>query len=245
MQTTDRVKGALDADPEATALVDVIGIGAGVLDRLREMGAKAQPFTASAGTRRRDATNELGFTNWLTGDARLAPIGQLLPIYRSRYEGSLIQIKMASGDHFTATPNHQVLTSHGWITVQSLCVGDELADSTIREAADVSAVGPEIDRVPPKVSELYGAADRLFGAERVKPGAVNFHGDRPVSEVDVVTIDRDLLAVYPALGQRGQDAQLLRALLGEGSLPGESVFPQPLGIGGRDAWVAPAFSPRR
>jgi len=63
MQTTGRVKGALDADPEATALVDVIGIGAGVLDRLREMGAKAEPFTASGGTRKRDATGELAFTN--------------------------------------------------------------------------------------------------------------------------------------------------------------------------------------
>jgi hypothetical protein len=52
MQTTGRVKGALDADPEATALVDVIGIGAGVLDLLREIGAKAEPFTASAGTRK-------------------------------------------------------------------------------------------------------------------------------------------------------------------------------------------------
>ena len=29
------------------------------------------------------------------------------------------------------------------------------------------------------ISEIYGAADRLFGSERVEPGAVDFHGDRP------------------------------------------------------------------
>lgn len=63
MQTTGRVKGILDADPTATAQVDVIGIGAGVLDRLREQGARADPFTASGGTRRRDASGELGFVN--------------------------------------------------------------------------------------------------------------------------------------------------------------------------------------
>ena len=61
MQTAGRVKGHLDTDPEATALVDVIGIGAGVLDRLREQGCRAEPFNASAGTSNKDASGELGF----------------------------------------------------------------------------------------------------------------------------------------------------------------------------------------
>lgn len=63
MQTTGRVKGHLDSDPDATAMVDVIGIGAGVLDRLREQGCKAEPFNASAGTKNTDVTGELGFAN--------------------------------------------------------------------------------------------------------------------------------------------------------------------------------------
>lgn len=63
MQTTGHVKGVLDADPARTAVVDVIGIGAGVVDRLREMGHKVAAFNASAGTDRLDATSELGFAN--------------------------------------------------------------------------------------------------------------------------------------------------------------------------------------
>jgi hypothetical protein len=63
MQTTGRVKGHLDTDPTATAMVDVIGIGAGVLDRLREQGCRAEAFNASAGTKNKDATGELGFPN--------------------------------------------------------------------------------------------------------------------------------------------------------------------------------------
>ena len=63
MQTAGRVKAILDADPDATAVVDVIGIGAGVLDRLREQGCKAVGFNASSGTKRRDASNELGYVN--------------------------------------------------------------------------------------------------------------------------------------------------------------------------------------
>ena len=74
MQTTGRVKAHLDTDPDATAMVDVIGIGAGVLDRLREMGCRAEAFNASAGTRNRDSSGELGFANvrsaawWLMRD---------------------------------------------------------------------------------------------------------------------------------------------------------------------------------
>lgn len=63
MATTGRVVGILNADPLSTAVVDVIGIGAGVVDRLRELNVSVEPFNASSGTRRRDASNELGFRN--------------------------------------------------------------------------------------------------------------------------------------------------------------------------------------
>lgn len=63
MATTGRVQGILETDPGRTAVVDVIGIGAGVVDRLRELGAKVEAFNASAATMRRDVTNEMGFAN--------------------------------------------------------------------------------------------------------------------------------------------------------------------------------------
>lgn len=63
MATTGRVAGILESDTERTAIVDVIGIGAGVLDRLREMGFKAQAFNAANTSRKRDKTGEMGFTN--------------------------------------------------------------------------------------------------------------------------------------------------------------------------------------
>jgi hypothetical protein len=45
------------------AVVDVIGIGAGVVDQLREDGRECEPFNAAAGSRLKDASGELGFTN--------------------------------------------------------------------------------------------------------------------------------------------------------------------------------------
>jgi hypothetical protein len=63
MATTGHVKGVLDADAGRTAVVDVIGVGAGVVDRLREQGCNVQAFNASAGTGRRDVSGEFGFVN--------------------------------------------------------------------------------------------------------------------------------------------------------------------------------------
>lgn len=63
MQTAGRVKGILDATEGMTAVIDVIGIGAGVVDRLREQRMPVDGFNASEGTKRRDSSGELGFVN--------------------------------------------------------------------------------------------------------------------------------------------------------------------------------------
>lgn len=63
MQTTGRVKGILGVNPKMQAVVDVIGIGAGVVDRLREMRLAVEGFNASEGTSRRDKSHEMGFVN--------------------------------------------------------------------------------------------------------------------------------------------------------------------------------------
>lgn len=61
MQTTGKVAALLQGAPHSLAVVDVIGIGAGVVDRLREQGHTVVAFNAGAGTKRRDRLGELGF----------------------------------------------------------------------------------------------------------------------------------------------------------------------------------------
>jgi hypothetical protein len=63
MMTTGRIRGLLDARHGMRASVDVIGIGAGVVDRLREQRYPVEAFNAAEGTRRKDRSGELGFTN--------------------------------------------------------------------------------------------------------------------------------------------------------------------------------------
>jgi hypothetical protein len=69
METAGRVLGVLDANFHPArhlyAVVDVIGIGAGVVDRLRETtrSARVIGFNASEKSRKKDLTGELGFLN--------------------------------------------------------------------------------------------------------------------------------------------------------------------------------------
>lgn len=67
MVTTGRVQGVLEGDPDCTAIVDVIGIGAGVVDRLRELNMKVEAFNASNRCGKRDKTGEIGFANTRAG----------------------------------------------------------------------------------------------------------------------------------------------------------------------------------
>lgn len=72
MTTAGRAAGLLESDPQSTGIVDVIGVGAGVYDRLREQGMRVQAFNAAAKSNRKDSTGELGYFN-----ARAAAWGNL------------------------------------------------------------------------------------------------------------------------------------------------------------------------
>lgn len=63
MATVGRVK-AVATWPKAFSIVDVIGVGAGVVDRLREQGFPVVAFNAATSAQdARDSTDEFGFTN--------------------------------------------------------------------------------------------------------------------------------------------------------------------------------------
>lgn len=63
MTTAKRLLAKLRSAPTSVAGVDVIGVGAGVVDRLREEGANVTAFNASERTDMTDATGEFTFNN--------------------------------------------------------------------------------------------------------------------------------------------------------------------------------------
>lgn len=62
-QTTSLVQAAMHRQPQAVAIVDVIGVGAGVVDQLRAAGNPVRVFNAAAGTKQRDRTSSWKFPN--------------------------------------------------------------------------------------------------------------------------------------------------------------------------------------
>ncbi len=63
MQTAGRVAAVLQMYGTGRAVVDGIGIGAGIPPRLREQGLEAEAFIASQGTDMTDRSGEFGFIN--------------------------------------------------------------------------------------------------------------------------------------------------------------------------------------
>lgn len=63
VQTATLVEARLDRHVQAVAIVDGIGVGAGVVDLLRHHRRNVRPFIAGASTKRRDATGVLHFAD--------------------------------------------------------------------------------------------------------------------------------------------------------------------------------------
>lgn len=63
MQTTARVQAAVGRHPGTVPVVDSMGVGGGVVDRLRELGEPVLAYTGAAKTRMRSRDGEWGFNN--------------------------------------------------------------------------------------------------------------------------------------------------------------------------------------
>lgn len=113
METVGRVAGLVSVMPGLTAVVDVIGVGGGVYDRLREQDLKPEAFNASESSERKERSGELGFTNkrsaavWLLGE-------MLNPLYGATL--ALPPDDLLLGD--LCAP-HYSMTSNGRIQVES------------------------------------------------------------------------------------------------------------------------------
>jgi hypothetical protein len=120
METTGRIVGVL-RHHAGEAVIDVIGIGAGVVNRVREQGYTAVGFNAAETTPQLDLSGELGFTNkrsaaWWQMRERLDPA--------SGQDIALPPDDMLTGD---LTAPHWRVVSGGCIQVESK---DELRKPT-------------------------------------------------------------------------------------------------------------------
>jgi SPP1 gp7 family putative phage head morphogenesis protein len=109
--------------------------------------------------------------------------------WRRLYSGPLATIETADGAFLEATPNHPVLTSRGWLSVNALQEGDYLIRS-VRNGGFIDHLN-ENDLVSP-FDQAFDAACHLEQPETTPGRKSDFHGDGAESQVDVVMLNRFL-----------------------------------------------------
>lgn len=149
MQAAGRVAGVLHGHG-GYAYVDVIGIGAGVVDRLREQGHRCQAFNAGAASPYTDASGELGFAN-----RRAEAWWNLRTLLDPQYGNS---IALPPDDLLTGdlTAPHWKPTSGGKILVESK---DDIRKRLGRSTDDGDAVVMAFAALLPDTEERIVAYD--------------------------------------------------------------------------------------
>jgi hypothetical protein len=110
--------------------------------------------------------------------------------FRSRYKGKTITIQTGGGRKFSCTPNHPILTLRGWVKASDLTSSDNLVHSSFIE--DQLGIQLNIQDKPTTFEQFYNSFARDGVVVGLIGSIVNFHGDKPTGNVDVVFSDREL-----------------------------------------------------
>lgn len=126
--------------------------------------------------------------NCFVGETKVASDSDVVRSYKHKYNGEIISIKTAGGVQFSCTPNHPILTPCGWVAAELLNNGDNIL-VTFGENNVFSRVNPYIKHRFPSIDAIHKFW-KEFGCERACSLSVNFHGDIPATDVEVVTHKR-------------------------------------------------------
>lgn len=142
------------------------------------------------------------------------------------FEGEVVDIETVDGRRLSVTPNHPILTPHGWVPAGLLREGDDVVGGSVGESPS-GGRRPDDHQVPALIEDV---AQTLGGATsvqavRVPTAAEDFHGDGAGSDVHVVRTHRLLRDdVQPTLAELpGQPSFMigdmgLESFAGEGGL---------------------------
>ena len=128
--------------------------------------------------------------NCFIGETRIASDSEVVRSYCHKYSGELIEIKTAGGVRFTCTPNHPILSCSGWVSANTLNKGDNILVTRIGNDRSAGR-NPYINHVFPRMDAFHKFFYKI-GGKRTCALSVNFHGDIPASNVEVITQKRFL-----------------------------------------------------
>lgn len=124
--------------------------------------------------------------NCFTGDTLVSTDSDIIRTYKHKFEGELIEVKCASGINFTCTPNHPILCPTGWVPAELLNDGNDILVTLCRDRT-VPGRNPNINQTFTRIKTVHNLHKFFFGSrERCGVLRVNFHGDIPTSDVEII-----------------------------------------------------------
>ncbi|PJB53624.1 MAG: hypothetical protein CO099_06240 [Bdellovibrio sp. CG_4_9_14_3_um_filter_39_7] len=112
-------------------------------------------------------------------------------LFRRHYVGEIIEIEISSEHKLTVTPNHPILTKLGWKSARLINEGDELIVDAVRDG--INSVNVDIEAPKATVGEMYDSFLKNRYLPSVTSGIVDFHGDATNPDVDIISVDRELM----------------------------------------------------
>ena len=173
-----------------------------------------------------DPTAEPGNVyNCFVGETNIATDSEIIRSYKHDYSGKLITVKTSSGVEFTCTPNHPILTPSGWVAAERLQDRNNLLIASIGED-DPLRINPYIEHAFTRIDAIHQLFDEM-GSKRTARLGVNFHGDVPTTDVEIITQKRFLRNNRDSGCADGVNKLLLKH--SDESLMGKGAFVQHFG----------------
>lgn len=125
------------------------------------------------------------------GDVSLELFDDAEKVYRRWYSGPIVTIRTAVGSSFRATPNHPIMTPHGWVAAGLLNEGDSIIEIG-KEESQLSKLNANQTNFT--FAQLFNAVSEVGFAKETRNGmSVDFHGDGAAGEnIDIVSLARPL-----------------------------------------------------
>lgn len=130
--------------------------------------------------------------NCVVGDTKVSG-PNALAAYRREYSGEIVTIRTALGHNLTVTPNHPILTPHGWVAANKLSKGDYVF-SRVNSDGMPLGVRPNKYEREPSIKNEFNALGDTFGVNSFLGSTTDFHNDGIKNQnVDIVFVDSKLM----------------------------------------------------
>ena len=111
-------------------------------------------------------------------------------LLKSRFKGNVITFKTANGHKFTCTPNHPILTSHGWVKAQFIKEGNCIISTSRDDWMGLRNL--DVKNRPTSFEKVYTSLAKVKNPVGIIGTTINFYGDRPEGNVDIVSMNGKL-----------------------------------------------------